>query len=457
MHTSHHQPRNTCAHSRRSTTRNFRLAATAALASLITLAAAGCSLPVPPVWVTENLDKCQKGIEGEASKLDKKLFSVLKKCKDAYRKAILKSEPLAIKAAPTCANALGKVMTFPDPEGKSALAKTKAKLDKLTFPSRTKCTDENLVALGHLPTAALGDTWARLLMVQRIKAAFENQAAAIADTANIFSELAAAGCTGCSAFAAPPCDRRVCSGTFDFEVENLGLSDSVNTLIPMDMCSNSGILGSDMAIVGGQDVHLAAIDFGGGTGQTACVYARRIHGMRHGAASIWAAQDVKTCQDHINDDGNECPGICSTPQPDSQHAAINGGVCIDFSSAGSANEGDSVLMANAQLALVCDGVGCAPDTRGPDGIPCTADDTATAINFPVALTTSSSQAQIADADNTDGASILSTLDTGTELDFTSGPGLDGTLVGSLPGLHVIENSPSPDADDVVRIEVDCSF
>jgi hypothetical protein len=435
--------------------RLYRTATTVTIGATLAMAAAGCVTPTVPVWVTENLDGCQKGIESESSKLDKKLFSAMKKCKDAYRKAVLGGDALGDAAVTTCDKALSKVVVFPDPEAKSALAKTKEKLDKLTAPERTKCTDENLIALGHLPTTEFSDVWARLIMVQRIKDAYENQASVVADTGAIFSALADAGCVQCKTFTNPPCSRRVCAGVVNIDLEELGLAAQTTALIPMDMCSNSGILGPDMAVVGGQDVILGKVDLIA-TGQTICLHGERILGRRAGLGTSASAVNLKICQDHIQGDGNECSGICSTPQADTEHVGVtNGGACIAFTDDGPAGEGESILLARAQMSVVCDGVGCGADTRGPDTLPCTADDTAPVRKFIVPLTTSESEAEILDADNTDGVTITSISSPGAPIDFDNvTPALIGTWVGKLPGLHGIDGSP--DTDDIVRIEVECS-
>jgi hypothetical protein len=427
----------------------------------------GCSLPDPVVFQTATLEKCQKAIETEAPKFEKKVFGALKKCKDKYRAAVADGDPLTEPAA-DCDAALTKVLLFPDAENKSALAKAKIKLDGLTNPDKLKCSDTDLVALGHLPTSPFGDLWARLLLVRRIGAAIAGQIAAIRDTPDILTALAGAGCTRCGALAAPPCFEASCR----IDVANSATEFVGAAFVPpsgnvnLSVCRDTALLGNDLALFAASGKSVIPFDLTGGSDGYICPMVIGGAGYIAGVATALDKIDTSTCQDHIDGDGDECPAlmapevpICASPAADTDHLGVtNSGACIAFvDSAG--GTGEAFILASARLAKTCDGgLTCGGvDQRGGDGIPCTPDDTgAVSSTFPIAMTTSSAQVAILDADNTDGNSLgLTSIPGGAAFDpdeALRGNLSGGTLVGGLPGLHTGTSGPS---DSPVSITITC--
>lgn len=435
-----------------------RARASVAITVLMAATATGCVAPAPPVWQGDNLDACQKGIESEAVKLEKKISGALKKCMDLYRQAVLESDPLG-DAATACDATLEKVLTFPDPENKSAMAKAKAKLDGLTSATKLKCSDDNLVALGHAPVATLGDLWSRLILVQRLKAAIEGQTALVGDTAEGFSSLASAGCSRCASIASQPCIRATCRlvGSEYQAHHSLG-TVALPGDVSLDACANTAILGSDLGLFSGLK---QTLDAGSNPiGQTVCVRVTGARGYIAGVASPRASVDIQTCQDHVADDGNECPGvlgagaICAATRPDVYHPVSNAGACVDLNSSAPA-PGTSFLMAGIEISVVCNGGPCGSDNRGPDATACTDDDTALVGRVIAPFTTASADTRILDADTTDG----NTVEFGSPISGASvsiDPAdrrFDGTWVSALPGLHTDDTITY--TDNLVQLTVVC--
>jgi hypothetical protein len=435
---------------------------------LLSLSLGGCRLPAAVVFQTETLEKCQKAIESEAPKFEKKVFGALKKCKDLYRAAVADGDPLT-EPASKCDLALTKVLLYPDAENKSALAKAKIKLDSFSDPEKVKCSDTDLVALGHLPTENFGDLWARLLLVRRIGAAVAGQISAIRDTPDIMSALAAAGCTRCGALAAPPCFEARC-GIDPTSTTEFG---GINFVPPggalnLEVCRNAALLGSDFALFAGPAKTMTPFDLTSGNDGYMCVTAIGGSGYVASSGSALEKIDTATCQDHINGDGNEClaflspeVAVCASPMADPHHVSVtNSGACAAFAESASA-AGDAFLLASFRLSKTCDGgANCGGvDQRGADGLPCTADDTGlVGSTLPIGLTTASATADILDGDNTNGNSIsLASTPVGAVFNPNSVSGGDlagGALVGAVPGLHTV--AASPPEDSPFEISVVCN-
>jgi hypothetical protein len=136
-----------------------------------------------------------QGIEKNGTKLQASILKALAKCKDGYRKAVVAATPLGTTAT-ACQTGLDKAINASNVV--SAIAKTKAGLDKLVPPLGTACTDGDLAALGYLTTATFGDRWARLVLMTALKGAFDTQQQLISDLPNILTELGANGCALCA-------------------------------------------------------------------------------------------------------------------------------------------------------------------------------------------------------------------------------------------------------------------
>lgn len=420
-------------------------ASVVAMGSLMITLLAACATPTPPVWLDPALDDCQKGIEGEASKLDKKIFAALKKCKDLYRKAVVAGDPLT-DAGADCQTALAKVLTFPDVAGKSSMAKAKLKLDDLTDPAGPKCSDANLIALGHPPVATTGDLWARLVMVQRLKQAVEGQIALVTDTAAIFQELSANGCVLCSSIAAVPCRRATCTigGGSQNDIFGLGVF-AIAGNISLDACANTDILGPDLGLYAGLKQPLPAPTPAAGT--TACLRTTGARGVITGPGTTRPSVDVATCQDHIDGDGDECPALlgsgalCATVQSDAVHGGVsNSGACVALST-GAMTAGESFALVAAEFALTCDNVGCGGDTRGPDALPCTEDDTSTVYRFSFPITTGDAETSILDGNNTNGNTLSTGVAiSGATVSIGTNKKFSGTWVTAVPAIHALSGN-----------------
>jgi len=439
----------------------FTAAAFASCILMVTSLAA-CSTPTTPVWQTEDLDACQKAVAKEGFNLEKKIFGALKKCADKYRQELVDGDPIG-PAATGCETALGKVLTFPDPTGKSAMAKTKMKLDALAADP-AKCLDDGrLVALGHPPKAEFGDLWARLIMVQSLKQAVDSMLGLVGDTVDVFAQLQANGCPSCAQIASTPCTRTTCSLVAGSQLYLAPITAvvSMSADLSMEACTNISILGNDVALFSGARQRMQRINYmAGGIGQ--CVRVGGVRGFIAGAGSTRPAVAVETCSDHIFGDTDECPAllgglpICSDPQTDVHHAGVtNSGVCMNLGTSPSV-AGDSFLFAAVESQLVCSPGSCSPDTRGSDLLACTDDDVAPLARFSVPLSTESAEATILDADNTNSNSITYMPITGVpaSIDATD-KRFSGTWVTALPGLHAFENSPMVDLDQGAFLTLKC--
>jgi hypothetical protein len=420
-------------------------------AGFVTIAVSACNPAAPTIWKTDTLAKCQKSIETEGSKLTKKLFGILKKCKDDYRKAILKGDPLT-KAAGKCDAKLQKDLLFPDPSGKSALAKTKAKLDKLTDPAKTKCTDTDLLALGHLPTSPFGDLWARLILMQALKFAIEQQVLLVRDTVDIFQQLTGEGCTSCETIANLPCTRSTC------------VSASPNSY-SMDVCWHPGILGADFGVFVSpsrtQIPSPESLD-----GERACYRIVGGEGYIGGTGSVRPNIKAQSCQDHVDDDGDECPStlgvgaLCASAQPDPEAAhagTTNSGACFRLSDNGAGGAGTSLILVTGQTWATCNGGACGADTRGADGIACTRDDTASrGATVMIPMTTDVTEALVLDENNVNGASSTAGPDSGTPFvvsDVATGALSGGKWMGWRTVLHSSPGTPA--TDDIIGYVIEC--
>src|SRR5262245_16009165 len=162
--------------------------------SLVAPIVGACLLAVGPAApASATMGKCQSGINKVGLKLEGKIFKALGKCKDAYRKAMVKGAPLTGPgfAAAKCEIILNNTITFPDTttaDGISAIQAAKTALDALRNPPAppAACDDADLVALGHLPEAGFGDRWQRLVLVTKLQSAYQQQIGLVRDTPDVF-------------------------------------------------------------------------------------------------------------------------------------------------------------------------------------------------------------------------------------------------------------------------------
>ena len=408
--------------------------------------------------VHADLAKCQLGIGKYGAKLDGKLLKGLQKCTDFYRKAQAKGTPVA-DAAAACELQLAKAAKFPDIV--SAMGATKAGLDLLA--SGGTCTDDDLRALGHLPTVPFGDTWSRSILVARLGAAYALQLGLTRDTDAIFRALdAAGGCPLCAALVKSPCVTHTCrlsAGTSSVEIRTgpgLPLTTPVLTgQLTLDLCRADNVLPGDYVATAGPTKTLRE---GSVLGATACVSVHGIHGyVTCGASAPRIA--TATCQDHVvapTPEVDDCAAAgfttCGPATPDlidgdpsggpnTHVGATNGGACLQLTTS-AASAGDALLLATLQVTLV------RPGQLGPDGIACTADDTATpGLPITLPLTTATAQASVFDSNDLPGSDFTTPVITGTRFgcnNIQAGIMPPGKLVGAIPALHGVCTSPPCD-------------
>ena len=398
-----------------------------------------------------DLAKCQKGLEKNGDKLRGGIWKALAKCKDGYQSAVAKNEALSVKAGPSCQLGLDKVLNFSNPA--SAMAKTKLALDKLT--TLNTCTDQDLVGLGYLPAGVFGDHWARWLMLASLKAAYESQISFVGVTANIFQALNANGCPICKDLGRPPCLRASCPLQAGDGVAPLAASEaeakianaSATLFVPIsgelitEGCQWPGLTTNELATIGGPGNALNPSPI---AGQIACSLTIRSQGFTNCSAGGIQNTNVSVCQDSDLSDGNQCSGLCLA-DPN----ANTGGTCFNFTTS-PGTPGNSVAMSTTQIRIT------APGQEGPDGIACTADDTAppTPPNT-IVVTTGTASATLMDAGNVPGPDVSSGPFSGA-----AGPGcavlgsgsLTGlTLVGAFPGADTV-GSPLGDSITATRLQ-----
>ena len=391
-----------------------------------------------------DLAKCQKGLEKNGDKLRGAIWKVLAKCKDGYQSAVAKAEPLNVKAGPGCEANLQKVVNMSNPL--STMAKTKAALDKLTLLGT--CTDQDLAILGYLPQGVFGDHWARWLMVASLKAAYEEQISFVGPTANIFQALSTNGCGLCVLLGRPPCLRASCPLLAGNGAAPLAASEAeakignaaATIYVPIsgelitEGCQWPGLTTNEIATVGGPGNALnPSVVVAGPPDLVACSLTIRSQGFTNCGPGGIANTNVSACQDSDLSDGNQCSagpsGVCLT-DPN----ANTGGACINFTTA-AGTPGNSVAMSTTQIRIVT-----VPGQEGPDGLACTADDTAppTAPST-IVVTTGQADAVLRDAGNVPGPDVTSGPFSGV-----AGPGCTQLAAGNLTGLVLVGAFPGAD-------------
>lgn len=398
----------------------------------------GCILGIAALAGRAHADlaKCQQGIEKNSDKLRASIWKALAKCKDGYQGAVAKGEALNVKAGPGCGAGLDKVLNVANIA--SAVSKTRLALDGLV--TKNVCTDAELVALGHLPTNPFGDHWSRWLAVAAIKAAYESQLSFVGPTANIFQQLATNGCAICANLGRPPCQRNSCplapgDGVLPIansEAETKALNGTLTTQVAIsgelitEGCEWPGLTNGEIATVGGPGV---GINPSSVLGLTVCTLTIRSEGFTNCGPGGIANTNVVACQDSDLSDSNECMGALCLADPD----ANTGGLCLNFTTS-PGTPGNSVALSTSQLRTVAAG------QEGPDGVACTADDTAppTPPNT-IVITTGTATATLLDAGNTNGNNISEGPLTGA-----AGPGCEQLRAGNQAGLTLVGAFPGAD-------------
>jgi hypothetical protein len=402
---------------------------------------AGLSAPA-----VADIVKCQQGIEKNGTKLEASILKALTKCKDGYRKAVVKGDPLATPAI-SCQAGLEKAVNFNNVA--SAMAKTKAALAKLVAPLGTACSDADLATLGHLPTVLFGDRFQRLILLAALKGAYETQQALIADFSNILQGLGAAGCAHCAALTTPPCIETVCdihaSSGFETRVVGTPLTGAITGNTVVSGCEWQNVLPNEIGLLGGPNLGLKPTSV---LGQTVCNVGYRTHGLISCAGSTAPKVTYTTCQDSDTSDGDECESGATFCQADPD--ATTGGACVTFPGVlPTAAQGDAYILSSTRLRV--------SSAVGGDGVACTPDDTYTAT--PTAIiptTTGTATATVLDYNNTNGNTQTEGPTTGA-----TGPSCAVARSGSSTGLNLVGAFPgadtvgSPLQDTVTRVSIVC--
>lgn len=367
------------------------------LASLV--AASGLVFAFGSSPASADLYKCQQGIEKESVKIQGLILKALQLCKDKYRQTLVKVNasggslsmstelPKVTKAcdgllAKTVGVPGGNLATLGTPP--SQVQKTYQKLAGLLAGTSPKCTDSDLAALGHLPSAAFGDAWIRWLMTTMLKAAYEKQIWIVADTPGVMAALCdangngtpgePAGTTGdcptCCKLQVPPCNKMNCrlkpGGSNSFaQVQlldsGLPITIALGKELVSEYCQYPDFIGSDIAVVGNPSRTIDEIT--AIPGNTVCITQLRASGfIKCGASSVFSGpKDVALCADS---NGGACNAGSCLPQPTATSSCGSpppGGplqICQQLS--GTAATNDSVVLSHLQIEVApsgCTGAG----------------------------------------------------------------------------------------------------
>lgn len=430
----------------------------------------GCAAPPAVRWSSPTLANCQKKVDKVTGKLDRKLRVALAKCKKLYRAHLTPGGTLPASAVNACTNVMQKAFLYPDPTGMSAVAKAKSQLDALAV--NLDCSDADLLALGHAPAGPMSDMWSRLMVMQRIKSAYEDEAQAASDLPDIFELYAASGCGACPPFAQPPCRRATCTLAATSSLDG-GNSTPLQGALSFEVCQSAGLFGGDVGVFGVPTSEALAADAGDSVGmvgagvQYACIRMLGAEGVVQGAGStLPGAAIVDVCQDHMvnTPDSNEClPATCSDDSTDAQHAGVtNGGVCTSIG-VGGPIFGGALVIGRFELTLVGTGLGPYADTRGADGLPCTHDDVAVPVPATYSVVLGNGlgvSGTVRDANAVDGNMVADSIALPPLFDTNAvyqGSLSGGSLNGFVPALHAFEVSPGtpPDADALTAVRINC--
>jgi hypothetical protein len=322
-----------------------------------------------------------------------------------------------------------------------------------------------------------------------IKAAYEEQMSFVGPTANIFLALdgydptatptplphGANGCALCQYFGRPPCLRATAPLLAGDGAAPLANSEAVTQILGgalteyvkisgelvTEGCSFPGVVDgtTEIATVGGpsEGLNPGSLTLPGPLTLTVCSMTMRSEGFTNCASGGIANTRVDACQDSELSDGDECPTALGPlgsptgttlclPQPD----ANTGGLCLKFStSTGSA--GNSIALTTSQLRILLS------TQFGPDGVPCTADDTgAPTPPNTIAITTGTVSAVTLDAGSTPGTANNNNISEGP-IAGTAGPGCAQLAAGNLSGLTLVGAFPAPSTgatgDGVTALEL----
>lgn len=412
------------------------------LAMVLAVGSAGAAGP--------DIAKCQSGIQKNAQKLQGIILKGLTKCTDFYRKALVANQPLSTPGA-ACQTQLAKITDITNTA--SALAKTKAALDKLTLPTQS-CGDSQLFTLGHFPTAQFGDRWARIVLLGALKGAYATQNGAVAQLAETMNKLAANGCTECAKFVTPPCQVHACA---------LGGGTGATTIVggsPLpvtlggsqffEFCEFPGVLTNELAVFSSNP----AKNFQPAVvlpGVTVCTTTYRTVSIINCTGGTLPSIDISTCQDSniAAPDSNECPSPSANTFCQPNPNTSTGGACVTLTT-GAPAAGRSFAIATSILRI--------STANGPDTVVCTPDDTyLSADPATIPVTNGTATAQVLDYGNVDGntqtAGPVSGIASPSCAQLRSSNVSGGKLVTAFPNA---DTTGSPLGDTVTSLSLVCS-
>lgn len=432
-----------------------------AVAGAVTLALIGAP-------ATASTDKCSKGIGGESIKIQSGAIKALQKCNDAYRKDTIKTPGNFAGSGATCEKELAKAIG-----SGGTLDKEVAKMQG--FLGKT-CTDVDLQLLGHLDEGTFGKRWTLYIGITAVQSALEQQINVARDTMNVLATASSNGCNTCKKITTAPCQEHACTYlTAGSSGATVDLSSPLTIPVPLTgasnlkLCSMSGFGNSGEIIVSGatnkglQPAPIPGVGF-------ACVKAIGAEGVIGCGSGVQKISYV-TCQDHIIEAANAagatasgaCSGdVCLASAADTGQAGtnlsahpgvINGGACVNNTATGGV-AGDAFINNTTQIAVVLN------SEVGPDGKPCTNDDTNPSAGTPAtsSLTTGTASSMVLDADNQPGVDINSAVVTGAAFNCGNiqSSNLSGAkIVGAFPALHSLTLGQSA-LDQVTGFTISCN-
>lgn len=396
---------------------------------------------------------CAKAIFTEVTKLENTVAKGLAKCDDAYRKDIAKGDATLAKAAPACQTQLNKLF--------AATTGTVAKsITKLTGLVGKSCDDTTLYRLGHL-TTAFGDRWARAVAVSALQLAYEQHLAGVRSAREALLALAdATTCPSCDLVATPPCFKSTCtlsagSSQLVFQGQLPGVGGGLGGAWNFQLCKLDGVTPTDEYLVLGSPARtVSPVALPQGL-SSLCVTPLSAEGFVacHGQS---APLIPSSCADHTIEAGvDECEAggaVCLLDSADPVHADVtNGGTCLSVSNG--ASPGSAFINSTVDVRYISLLGGFAD---GPDGLPCTADDTLGSTQSTVALTTLFATGTVKDPSE---SSPEDFFEVGAFAPFNctllpQGSLSGARLVAAFPVLHGVVSSPGETAS-VATLTLSC--
>lgn len=384
--------------------------------------------PRPAAAGTPTVKTCAAAIEAQEQALAKTLLADFAACDKAYRADQTSKTPTNFtKSAKACEGKLKGALGLGN---NSVMDKTFVKLKGYATDGKT-CDDTSLSLLGHLPNGKFGDIWARAVVFTALDKAYNQELAAASDTVLMFQNMACypglpgtspnpaavppqqgclpghlTTCASCDKLTAAPCYQHACTylsaGASSFDLKADGPVPEVQGdligVASFTMCQFTAETGSSVnpaneyIVIGGSDqMETQPILVSG------IAYACSRPLADEGYISCGGTDgevDYTTCQDSDDTEGTPnagCPtgfDTCTAESVDTVNTGNNGGACIYLTKNG-VHSGDAYVNLTQTLDAPLIAL-----NLGPDGLPCTNDDTeARAAANTIGLTTGTASTQ----------------------------------------------------------------